>query len=307
MSTYNPTLATLDQSTDAGYRAWVTEFLNALTNGNWSLGGSAFPTFQQTTDTGQYASGSIATATRPAVNTATGFLMMKFTDTNAAACPIFVKFEFGSGSATTNPSIWVTVGSSTDGAGNMTGTLMLARTQYMTSPANITITRPTYSSAGDGYFGLVFKYQGWLTANSFFIFISRGFDETTGLATADGYTFGISLANSQVVANHVNANAGSPIASGTNGHGDFCTVPASILSSDVSGVSQAFKWYGAFPRVQNLLPFCTVVTSEIPTQTTFTATLSGSTSHTYLSLTLGGNQWPLYNNITGFNVGMIWE
>lgn len=309
MKTFSPAPATLDHTSDAQYRLWAAELFNALTSGAFSLGGIAYSAFQQTADTGQMTSAALATLARPAVNTANGYVIMKFTDTQAPNCQVYVKIEIGTGSAATTPSVWFTIGTQTDGAGTIGGTALLARTQYMAVPGNTGATRATYATCGDGFFALVFKYQGWTAnPNTLFFFISRGFDDT-GVATGDGLTFGISLANSQVLCRNVTGNGGlsAPTLVGTNDQGTYCTIPGALTASNVGGTPQAFKWYGAHPRVLTLKPLCSVLQSEVNTQTQFPVALCSDGVHNYISIQLGGNQNPNYNNIAGYNVGLIWE
>ena len=309
MKTYQPTSAPLDQTTDVAYRAWVTEFINALTSGAWSLGGVQFSAFQQTADTGQLTSAALSTAVRPAINTATGYVVMKFTDTQAPLCNIFIKIEFGSGNPNTNPSIWFTVGTQTDGAGTIGGTILLGRTQYTAAPLATGTNRPTYSTCGDGYFAMVFKQGGWsASGNSLLLYFCRGFDDTTGVATSDGIQMCISVANSQPIPINITSNNETiPGVLGVTNAAMQCLIPGAITSSLVDGIPQAFKHAGAFPKVQTLKAICSCVNTEIATGLTFQANLCGDGAHTYVSLPLGGNQNPNYNNVAGYNIALIWE
>jgi hypothetical protein len=79
----------------------------------------------QTSDTGQYA----GTESRPSTNTAGPYTIWKFNDGNQATYPCFIKIEYGTGAAASSMSFWVTVGTSTDGAGNL-GSVKTTRTQF---------------------------------------------------------------------------------------------------------------------------------------------------------------------------------
>jgi hypothetical protein len=94
--------------TDAVFRAW-----GVLFNAKLALAGLV-----QTADTGQINWTTVSTAV---INTAAGYEIWRFNDTLQATAPVFLKIEYGSGAATTGPSIWLTVGSGSDGAGNLTG------------------------------------------------------------------------------------------------------------------------------------------------------------------------------------------
>lgn len=108
-----------DNSTDANFRAWVT----AIHTQMLAMGLLA------TADTGQV---DHTTVTRPTVaQTVMGYKMYRFDDVHQAAAPVLVKVEFGSAGVATYPSIWVTAGRATDGAGNFTGSERSTRRQLV--------------------------------------------------------------------------------------------------------------------------------------------------------------------------------
>lgn len=85
--------------------------------------------FVQTADTGQVDLSAVAAPT--STNQVMGYQIYK---TNDAFTPVYVKVEFGSGSsAGSMPSIWITVATGTNGAGQMTGTILFPRTQISNS------------------------------------------------------------------------------------------------------------------------------------------------------------------------------
>lgn len=97
----------------------------------------------QTSDTGQV---TISSMTRPATNIAAGYEIFKFNDslqTNGA--PVFIKIEYGTGNNTSTCSVWFTVGTSTDGAGTITGN-QTSRYQLQNSAA----TAGTFTSGMSG-------------------------------------------------------------------------------------------------------------------------------------------------------------
>lgn len=100
-------------STDAMFRAWASFIDAAMLLG---LIGTA--------DTGQV---NLTTVTKPSVvSTSQGYKVYR---TNDALTTIYIKIEFGSGTNILYPSVWITVGTNTDGAGTITGTVLLVRTQ----------------------------------------------------------------------------------------------------------------------------------------------------------------------------------
>jgi hypothetical protein len=83
----------------------------------------------RTADTGQTDSGSLTSTSGS--NTVIGYQIYRFNDTLQSTTPVFIRVEYGSGASNSIPAIWITVGFSTDGAGNITGTNKSVRTQLM--------------------------------------------------------------------------------------------------------------------------------------------------------------------------------
>jgi hypothetical protein len=107
----------------AEFRAWASFIHNLfVTTGGW-------------TDTAATGSIDLTTVAAPvAANTSSGYKVYRMTDTLQATAPIFVKFEFGSGAVAATPSVWFTVGTTHDGAGNL-GNILLARVQNASAAA----------------------------------------------------------------------------------------------------------------------------------------------------------------------------
>lgn len=103
-------------STTTYIRAWVSWLSLGIVEVGWV----------QTSDTGQCDASAIPVPA--AVNTPVGYHVFRMADALQATAPVFVKLEYGSGSAVNNPAIWVTIGTGSDGAGNLTG-IRLSRTQ----------------------------------------------------------------------------------------------------------------------------------------------------------------------------------
>lgn len=127
MATDERQLAML-QTTDAEFRTWVAAMIDQLND----IG------LTQTADTGQI---DTATVAKPgAISTSMGYAIFRFNDTLQGTVPIYMKIEFGSTSgAATNPGIWVTFASATDGAGNTTGTSYRVRTAIGFNTGNSTV------------------------------------------------------------------------------------------------------------------------------------------------------------------------
>jgi hypothetical protein len=173
-------------TTDADFRAWGLEFSNALRACGLAV----------TTDTGQI---NWTTVLHPTVaNTAAGYEVYKFTDALQATYPIFVKVEYGTGPLVAQPDIWITIGTATNGAGTLSGSLM-ARTAlhvYDRASGGIRSTTTPYQSyfCFDGsYLGVVHKlegvtaYNGGIWPNAAFM-IGRPSD-SSGNYIGGGYVF----------------------------------------------------------------------------------------------------------------------
>lgn len=100
-----------DNSSAAAFRIWTKSISDTIVAGGWLM----------TSDTGQI---NFTTVTAPGVvNTSAGYNIFKMNDSLQATAPCYLKLEYGCGASTTYPAIWVSVGTGTDGAGNLTGFL----------------------------------------------------------------------------------------------------------------------------------------------------------------------------------------
>ena len=98
----------------------------------------------KTSDTGQI---NWTTVLKPTViNTVAGYEMFRFNDSLQSTAPVFIKIEYGIGNYTTSYlGLWITVGTGTDGAGNLTGNIS-NRTLVFYSNASEVGTRTSYFS-----------------------------------------------------------------------------------------------------------------------------------------------------------------
>ena len=77
-----------------------------------------------TSDTGQV---DLTTAARPSAGSYAGYKIYRFSDTLQATKPIFIKIEYGVGSAQDRPAMRVSTGTGTNGAGTLSGQLSGSR------------------------------------------------------------------------------------------------------------------------------------------------------------------------------------
>lgn len=118
------TFAQWTNSSDANFRIWGSGFAAQLLASG----------LVQTSDTGQI---NWTTVTAPA-GTATfpGYEIWRFNDALQSTAPVFVKFEYGSGSSSANnPAIRFQFGSGSNGSGTLTGSTSTVATTMATANA----------------------------------------------------------------------------------------------------------------------------------------------------------------------------
>lgn len=120
--------ATFKQTTDAEFRAWVVAVKTAWLAAGWT----------QTADTGQIDTATVLTPS--GTNQSRGYIIAQLNDGVSPA--VYCKLEFGSGSATTTPALWFTLGLATNGA----GTLSAGGARYQILLSAETVSRTSYVS-----------------------------------------------------------------------------------------------------------------------------------------------------------------
>lgn len=122
--------------TDAQFRLWASFIRDVFElAGGWT----------NTTDTGQI---NLVTVLAPvAGSTSQGYKIYKMADALQATYPVFVKIEFGSGTAAANPGFWITIGTGSDGAGTITG-IFVVRFQHTIAGTAAGAPLKCYGSAG---------------------------------------------------------------------------------------------------------------------------------------------------------------
>lgn len=182
-----PSTIAVNTITNTGFNAWVNELIVALC-GTGGVG------LTQTTDTGQGSTVSGSTggcnfSGTLALATASVYYVFKFNDTLQATAPIFIKLEFGNGNAANAPGIWITVGTGSNGAGTITGTVMTrCNCNGGGSQTGVTTNYPSnfvYNSTY-GFLGLNWK-QGAQGTNGCLggFAVYRSNNQSNGAATGD--------------------------------------------------------------------------------------------------------------------------
>lgn len=288
-NTYNTPIA---HTNDADFRAWYQALETALIAVGLSL----------TADTGQV---NTATMVRPATNAYAGYRILQFNDTLQATAPIIIKLEPGTGSVATYPSLRISVGVATDGAGTLTGTLKTATMLCLKSTAALISTvnnYPTYVCGIEGYTGVGFKLEAQASSGLGGFHICRSCD-SSGAPTADGVTL-YGAVGGNVVAQCLSFSANTVYAAANT---NYCLVPMSMTSSVVGLDVQAYKHYAPAPRVRCNPFLLTIHAGDVTIGTNFTQTPIGATSHNYLSLGTGGGASAGAGGGSNFGLAMVYE
>jgi hypothetical protein len=222
-----------DISSNAAFRKWVKGVRDAFLGCGWV----------QTEDTGQIT--DVDSLTVPAAqNTAAGYFVFARDDDLQDTCPIYVKIEPGRGPSNSNnvPTMWVTVGQSTNGAGSI-GDQVITPTPLATSAASYgqTTEYPSYASCDGGGFCLA-MWAGYGASNStntldhasLFFAIDRS-RTANGEPTGDAFAVMFGCANLKAV--RVRGNGGSSGAMSTDSGALPVLMPQTINGATASPTS----------------------------------------------------------------------
>jgi len=166
-------------STNALFRAWGSALAAKLLAAG----------LVQTSDTGQI---NWTTVSAPgAANTYQGYEIWRFDDTYQSVSPVYIKLEYGSGTAAANPSLRVQIGTSTNGSGALTGATMTQQA-ITASTSSTALNYQSFICASSSRIGLVMWAQLNNCALGLFIERTRNGD---GTENAKGITQ-ITMSNS---------------------------------------------------------------------------------------------------------------
>lgn len=258
-------------TSDADFRAWGS----ALAASMQTCG------LVQTSDTGQI---NWASVTRPGTNTAGGFEIYRFNDSLQGTFPIFIKLEYGTGTGATVPSIWITVGTGSNGSGTITGQSSTRNTATSTAAPGSTVTAyPTYVCVKDGFLGVIWKAGSVASPQAHGFFTVCRTTDDAGAETGDGFTVyrrgTLASASGSATAQAVSVSNATTFAASTA----YGIVHHGVTSSSVGSDKQVYKCYTIQPRVRPTLQMAMGIVSEFVLGTSVSVTLVGATPRTYLS------------------------
>ncbi len=313
------TNTTFDHTTDAGFRAWVNELMTTLIT---TLG------LTQTADTGQLPF-PLTSTVRPGTTTAAGYYILRFNDTLQSTTPIFIKVEPGTGSSATQPALWVTVGTGSNGSGTLTG--LSARSGCCTiTSALSTVTNYTSRAcynATQGVLWIDWKQNGTVANECFASFMICRSVDNTGAPTAAA----IGFQGAGAAANTLSGNSGLPFQwynaataawisltsppSGWVGTG-WVSIPwatNTTFPTVVGTAGQVFPCWQYAPTasapgagVMNAMALCNQ--TEIAIGATVTLTILGSTSLTYISgMGASSSYGAISASIIVYGILRIWQ
>lgn len=274
---------------DANFRAWGLDLSAAF----------AEVGLVQTADTGQI---DWVTVLRPAISTAAGYEIWRYTDSS-----VFMKIEYGTGNGASSPGMWLTVGTGSNGSGTLTGTVSDRRTIYTNavSLASPGTSRQSFLVYKDGFFGF-YGYRFADSANNtrFLAAVART-TNAAGVPDARGATVYFQNLSGGVLGPPVQAlNFQANTVSAVNIDSDFTLVPMAITSSIIGADTQCFIHWTALPLVLPNSYMATVISAEVPAGSTFSTTLVGTAPRTYVALDTiptGANNSQIYR------LAMLWE
>lgn len=279
-------------TSDVEFRAWAQELNDCIVSAGWA----------QSTDTGQL---NIATAVRPGASTYAGYRVYVDPSSLQATFPCFLKIQFGTGSSATGLQITVQIGTSTNGAGTLTGTLVSPVTTAFASgvPSSTTTNYPTLLAYKDGYLMVAFKKGAMFTGVGGFI-VARSMNSSHAVLaeTIQLMTRGTSGAP------FCHALNAAPVLSSSRGS-NVCLIPGGQSLTSLVGLDvQVYKHYMSCPRTRCAPYVTTVLQTDVPDDTTISIALTDATSHTYraISGTLGIS-WGVGDVTANHILAALWE
>lgn len=281
--------AVVDHTSDAGFRAWGSGFAALL----------AAAGMVQAADSGQI---NWTTVTRPGVSTAGGYEIWHNSDSS-----MFLKLEYGTGTGTTIPQMWVTAGTGSNGSGTITGqTNTRAIWTSQNVPNSTATTYTTYMCATTNAFAVAWKVNGFSGAFPLgYLVIGKSVDGA-GAATSTG--IGVLRSGSNGGTPTLQSVRQAATAVTFTDSVNFCVIPGNPSASLVGADIQAYQTWLNLPNVVPFAWCCAYVLSEITRLNTFPVAMVGAVSHTYLALGQLGSSGTINGQAAAtYGLGMIYE
>jgi hypothetical protein len=278
-----------DSTTTANFRLWGSFVDNTFVASGWV----------QTSDTGQINWG---TATVPNnVNTIIGYSIFRMNDTLQATKPVFVKMEYGQGSTMTFPYIGITIGTGSDGAGNITG-ILRARGLFTANQTSALLTIPSYISGSNN------RWCATLWPNSsnhysWFTFSIERTKDSAGAVTNDGLMYFAGSIISSSISQYLPFTGTIP----STYTAWNCCVPASATNSAFKNTVALYPikcWTpGESGPSTNIFMYNNLdITPSVGTSNTISVSLfDGGVTSTYIPITFFG----AFSTVATYNRGSV--
>jgi hypothetical protein len=249
-----------------------------------------------------------ATVTKPtAIYTVAGWEIFQFTDALQATAPVLIKIEWGTGqdSAYRSKAIWITVGTASDGAGNLTG-LTTTRLEIANSAATAAAYVTPTLVAGDANRIAVFMdvgaaVQGCSIAFSVerthassgsdtaygFVVLANGYSRAIGMKSSCGYySFGFGVISFEIA---------------------LGVLAPSVGSGSIGSQTMVFPIFpAAGPFLNPLLNILVVFAGNVTSYVQFSVGHYGAT-HTYMPLPTGCEVPGVRGAVAGLAFLLRWE
>lgn len=282
----------IDHTSNAGFDAWATEMFNNLAAVNAGI-------FAQTADTGQLATPVVAA--RPGTNTAAGYWIFKLND-SVSSTPLYFKIEPGTGSAATTPQFWLTVGTGTNGAGTLTGSVNTRSVVGAgTGPVSTVTNYVSRMCCINGFWGFEWKESSrGAGINMGFAAVMRTTDDN---GTLNAQAFQMYNSTSSTVVVPQCTTVASAITLTVANTANVTLVPFNLTSSVTGTDQQYFRHFAAIPFMRPVVGVVTVIPAEFPVGATFAGEAGSITNFTYVTTGQPGG----YNNNSNYNLAMIFQ
>lgn len=286
--------SSVDHSSDAGFRAWGSEFNAKL----------AAVGLVQTTDTGQV---NWTTVTRPVAGVATAYEIWKFIDSS-----IYVKVLYGTGSTTSSPRVDFQTGSGSNGSGTLTGQLSTQQTFCQNQALASAVTPYTsYFSHTSNFLTILWKMNAVTGLYPAACLVIGKTVDGTGAATAVGY--GIVRQQQSGIGNscdfQIVRNAATAFTGPAGVSGGQVVSPIGAVTSGVkqNGDIQVYLGYMAMPDVLPWVWTPLMFLADTVKLSTYPVAMVASASHTYLVIGSISNTNGPFGYATTMTLGIPFE
>lgn len=295
--------AVLDNTTDAGFRAWGSGLDAGLTTAG----------LVQTADTGQI---NWVTATRPGVN----FTFAGYTIWRLANSSMYFKLQYGIANGNTLPLLQVQVGTGSNGSGTLTGQLSTA-TSVNTGNVAATSTAIAYTTyisvlsgtgTAEGLTCVVAMNGANTSSTPVFAFFAHRSVDSSGNVTTSGFKLVSQSGSSTTGWIGQDVRTAATAFTGTQGQDSLGFAVGSPTSGVLNnGDNQVWLHWSDFKDgMQPHIGTCGYVAAEWAEVTTKSITLFGSTAHTYLAIGLsagGATAGALNRGTNTYGLAVIYE